>query len=88
MATNTPVQRLFFLNSSLLMHEAQSFSARLAKASGPDTVKIRRAYRVLYGRDPEPKEIELGTEFLKAGPKAWPRYAQVLLSSNEFYFVN
>jgi hypothetical protein len=88
MSTNTPVQRMFFMNSGLVMHEADALSSRLAKDAGPDTVRIRRAYRLLFGRDPEPKEIELGTEFLKAGSKAWPRYAQVLLSSNEFYFVN
>ena len=88
MSTNTPVQRMFFMNSGLVMHEADALSNRLAKDAGPDTVKIRRAYRLLFGRDPEPAEIELGTEFLKAGSKAWPRYAQVLLSSNEFYFVN
>jgi hypothetical protein len=32
--------------------------------------------------------MKLGLEFLRDGKGAWPQYAQVLLSSNEFGFVN
>jgi hypothetical protein len=87
--TNTPLQRLYFLNSEFIMRQAAALSARVAKEGGPDdAARIRRAYRLLYDRDPEPSELQLGLEFLKSGDTAWPKYAQVLLSSNEFYFVN
>ncbi|MBI2679436.1 MAG: PSD1 domain-containing protein [Candidatus Solibacter usitatus] len=87
--TNTPLQRLYFLNSEFIMRQAAALSARVAKEGGPDDAgRIRRAYRLLYDRDPEPREVQLGLEFLKSGEAAWPKYAQVLLSSNEFYFVN
>jgi hypothetical protein len=55
---------------------------------------------LLYGRTPTTKEIELGLQFLKTTPEkpgntvngepvtAWREYARVLLSANEFEFVN
>jgi hypothetical protein len=63
-------------------------------------LRIREAYRILYGRAPTPKEAELGLNFLRTTPDlkgetitgqpstAWKEYARVLLSSNEFEFVN
>ena len=89
LTTNTPVQRLFFLNSNFVMRQADALAERLAKDAGEDQqARIRRAYRLLFNRDPSPTELATGVEFVKEGQKAWPRYAQVLLSSNEFCFVN
>src|SRR5579863_2546476 len=89
LTTNTPLQRLFFLNSTFVLRQADGLAERLAKDAGEDPrARIRRAYQLLYNRDPSPTELALGAEFVRDGQKAWPRYAQVLLSSNEFYFVN
>jgi hypothetical protein len=41
---------------------------------------------LLYGRDPNEQELQLGTEFLREGD--WTQYARVLLTSNEFLFVD
>ena len=49
--------------------------------------RIGRIYRLLFGRNPTPAELRLGLGFLRPGPDAWPKYAQVLLSSNEFLFA-
>ncbi|MBI3667970.1 MAG: PSD1 domain-containing protein [Acidobacteria bacterium] len=84
--TNVPLQRLFFLNSSLIQKQAEALAKRLQTDS--DAGKIRKAYRLLYGREPIRKETELGLEFLRSGKDAWAEYAQVLLSSNEFLFVD
>jgi hypothetical protein len=84
--TSTPLQRLFFLNSDFLKDQAAAFAERLA--TQPDGApRIRAAYRILFGREPSEREILLGLDFLRAKPGAWPAYAQVLLSSNEFVFV-
>ena len=82
--TNVPLQRLFFLNSGLMAAQAQALARRL---SGTDAQKITQAYRLLYGRPPDRSELGLGLEFVRGGGDAWARYAQVLLSSNEFTFV-
>ena len=43
----------------------------------------------LFGRSPSREELRLGLAFLQGGQAdAWPHYAQALLNSNEFLFVN
>jgi hypothetical protein len=142
--TNVPLQKLFFMNSSLVMNEAGLLAERLNVAAPDDEARIRQAYRLLFGREATGAEVKLGLEFLRsvqadaesawaqsvpAGgalrdstaegatpaaasdrdvrgrlaeskpmaadatkpqphPSAWQQYAQVLLSSNEFMFVN
>jgi hypothetical protein len=83
LATNVPTQRLFFMNSGLAAEAARGLAARL---EGSDTERIRQAYRLLFGRAPHARELALGREFLRSGP--WPHYAQALLASNEFTFID
>jgi hypothetical protein len=85
--TESPVQELFFLNSTFLARRAEALFARLGTAS-PETARITGAYRLVYAREPSAVELQLGLRFLKNGREPWPRYAQALLSSNEFLFVN
>jgi hypothetical protein len=55
---------------------------------------IERVYRILFGRAPVAGELQLGEKFLGANQgeanqsEAWQHYAQALLESNEFLFVN
>ncbi|MFL6464408.1 MAG: DUF1553 domain-containing protein, partial [Bryobacteraceae bacterium] len=98
-STIVPLQRLYFMNSSFVYKQAEQV-ARRVYSSGDDNTRIREAYRILYGRAPTPKEAELGLNFLRTTPDlkgetitgqpstAWKEYARVLLSSNEFEFVN
>ena len=70
---------------------------------GDDNVaRIKYAYLLLYGRAATEMEIRLGLDFLsrsqtESGVKTadsagavsrWQRYAQVLLVSGEFYFID
>jgi hypothetical protein len=84
LSTNVPLQRLFFMNSPLVADQAKALAARLR---GEDTARIDEAYRLLFSRAPTKQEMALGLQFLRQGDDAWPQYAQVLLSSNEFSFV-
>ena len=59
--TSTPLQRLFLLNSTFVARQAEGLVSRLNSENG-DAAKIRRAYRVLFSREPLPKELELGHE--------------------------
>ena len=71
------------------MKASKDLAARLNIQSTPDDAsKIRRAYQLLYGRFPSRPELRLGMEFLGKNEEAWPSYAQALLSSPEFLFVN
>jgi hypothetical protein len=86
MATNVPLQRLFFMNSELVAQESKSLARRL-DGEGGDRARIRRAYRLLFDRAPSAEETKLGIQFLRESKGSWPQYAQVLLSSNELSFV-
>ncbi|WP_372721032.1 DUF1553 domain-containing protein [Novipirellula sp.] len=87
-----PQQYLFLMNSRFMVERAKSLVALLATASESDAARIEHAYDLLYCRSPEPMELQLGLQFLSSPEDAnplsrWDRYAQVLLSSNEFMFV-
>ncbi|MBI3679328.1 MAG: PSD1 domain-containing protein [Acidobacteria bacterium] len=84
--TATPLQQLYFLNSRFLMDRAATLAARLEKEAGGDSPRIKLAYRILYCREPDQQELDAGLAYLNSNAKAWPRYAQALLSSNEYVF--
>ena len=89
--TNTSVQRLFFLNSEFIKQQAAGLLAR-ARAAAPTDVRaqVRAFYDMLFGRAPEPRELAAALHFLNqaAGDEALAEFAQVLLSSSEFSFVD
>jgi hypothetical protein len=87
--TTTPLQQLFTLNSPFMQQQAAALVKRLS--TEPDyKARIQRAYRLLYGRSATDAQVRLAREFLgdPSGDAAWVHYAQVLLGSNEFLFVD
>ena len=81
--TNVPLQRLFFMNSRFVHEQSMLLAARLKSAGGKG--RILEMYRLVFNRRPTEAESKLGLVFIKSGD--WTEYAQVLLSSNEFNFV-
>ncbi len=82
-STNVPPQKLYFLNSPFLLRQSEVLGKRM-KESGLDNT-----YRLLFGRPADKDEERLARGFVKqAGTEGWTRLAQVLLSSNEFSFVD
>ena len=98
-STNVPVQRLYFMNDPFVYKQAEVLSKRVY-ASGDDAARIKQTYRLVYGRQPTPAELQTGLDFLKTTPdkpgylvnqepiNAWKEYCRVLFSSNEFEFLN
>jgi len=87
--TDTPLQRLYFLNSEFVINQAKALVSRLetTQTSGTEA-RIRQAYRLLFQREPTPEEVQTGLKFLESGQDKWPLYAQALMSSTEFILVN
>jgi hypothetical protein len=83
-STNVPLQKLYVLNSEFVKGQATALAAR----AGRD---VEALYRFALGRKPTSKEAALASEFV-AGAEGedakWVQLAQVLLSSNEFAFVD
>jgi len=86
-ATNVPPQRLYFMNNDWVIAQAKAFAARLHGGTD-DAQKIDDAYRLLFQRLPTAQEKKLGLGFLHRADDNWPQYAQVLLTSNEFQFLD
>ena len=85
--TTVPLQGLFFMNSGMVMASAKSLASRVATSGPDDSSRIDNAYELLFQRKPTGEERALGLKFVQ-GEESWPRYMQVLLSSNEFSFLN
>jgi hypothetical protein len=83
--TIVPLQQLFVLNSDFMARQAKGLAARVADAERVEE-RIRRAFVLAYGRPPSRREVELGEKYLASA--TWEDYAQVLLSANEFAFVD
>ena len=85
--TSGPLQGLYWLNSRFVATQANQLNERLAKEAGPKPAdRIARAYRLLYGRPPDEKELQLGVEYVAGG--SWAPYLRALLGAAEFSSVN
>ena len=58
-------QALFWLNDPFIIQQAKLLAQRLAVEPGcqTDERKLAHAYRLLFGRSPEPRELEIGLRF-------------------------
>ncbi|MCO6459527.1 MAG: DUF1549 domain-containing protein [Pirellulaceae bacterium] len=92
--TTVPQQALFLMNSPEVLQRAKALLARPDVAGlTDDDQRIQRLYQVLYGRPASDEEVSVGREFVRAAGDApelssWQQYAQLLLLSNEFVFVD
>jgi hypothetical protein len=93
-ATTVPQQQLFALNSEFMTNQARFLAARVEKMASTDADRIIAAYRLVFGRTPDTRELELGERFLKLPGRSedrltrWQQYAQILLASNELMYVD
>jgi hypothetical protein len=81
--TTTPLQQLFVMNSPFVRAQAAALAKSL-EAEVENAAKLRALYRKVLGRDPSPKELDLGLTYLESAP--FEEYAHVLLASNEEIF--
>ena len=90
--TTIPQQALYLMNSPFVIEQAAALMVRpeIKDAADPNQ-RVKRMYSLLFGREPTAEEASLALAFVgdenEAGDK-WVRYAQSLLVSNEFVFVD
>jgi hypothetical protein len=65
--TTVPSQRLFLMNSDFMQIEAEELAKKVAGEAN-NRERIRKAYKLVFGRDATEEEIALGTEYLKTEP--------------------
>ena len=85
--TTVPQQRLFYLNSKFIMDQAKYLATRLKAQSQKPEIRMNYAFKLLYGRYPEPLEKK---EMLPlfANEQTIELAAQAMLISNEFSYID
>jgi len=85
--TTTPLQALSLMNNALVLHLSEAMAARLASEAGPDPGRqVERAYRLAFGRCPEPAERERAIRVVERfGPSALVR---AIFNCNEFLYLD
>jgi len=94
--TVTPQQALFSLNHSFVTTRARALLRLVEKSGNAPSHKVARVYSALFQRHPNPAEGEAALEFVTSKsattatsePDPWVQFAQALLLTNEFNFVD
>ncbi|MEO8127396.1 MAG: DUF1549 and DUF1553 domain-containing protein, partial [Bryobacteraceae bacterium] len=97
--TNVAPQALFMMNSSFVIARSQGFARNLMEdASLSDAARVEKAYLTALTRKPAPSEVDSALSYIAAMEKkvstpdarltAWQSFCHVLLSSNEFLYLN
>jgi hypothetical protein len=81
--TVTPLQQLFVMNSPMVEKLADTL-AKSVEAEPDMAAKVRAIYRKALARDPSGEEINVALTYLNTAPL--PRFAQLLLGTNEEIF--
>jgi mono/diheme cytochrome c family protein len=91
--TTVPQQMLFAINSPFATAQAKALAARVEKEAGPEG-QVRAAYWFALSRPATEAEVAVGVRYLTA-PESTPstlsrleRFAQALMASNEFVYVD
>jgi mono/diheme cytochrome c family protein len=62
--TIVPQQALYLLNSPFVAEQAKHVASRSELSEGGPDDRVRHFYRLLYGRDAEPREIQIALRYL------------------------
>lgn len=86
--TTTAPQALFLMNNPLVIDTAKRLAAQLQKDSSltTDSQRLERLWLLSLGRRPEPEELEIALGFISK--HSWDGFAQALLGSNEFAYLD
>jgi Protein of unknown function (DUF1553) len=101
--STTPLQALFMMNDDFAHAQACAFAKRVVAAGSDIPARLTAACRLAYARQPSPDEIAAAASHLDAAratlsqqgiaaeeleQKAWESLARVILSANEFVYVD
>jgi hypothetical protein len=85
-------QALFLMNDPLVAELATALGERVVREVNTDSRRdqIQMLYEIALGRMPTVEEYEIGLQFLNDGtqPDPMSRYCRLILSTNEFMFVD
>lgn len=93
-STTVAPQALFMMNSPLVIQAAKGFAERLLKGESDKRARLKQAYLIAFGRQPELREIERDLQFISrlldtgiSQEDALQQLCHAMLMSNEFVFL-
>ncbi|MBS1812178.1 MAG: PSD1 domain-containing protein [Acidobacteria bacterium] len=97
--TNVATQALFWLNSDFLTNASKTITQQLSAKSPDDPARrVAIAYSQILNREAAPDEITMALKYIegfkpkmpgeKTDEAAWQSFCRVLLSSNEFLYLD
>ncbi len=102
-STTVAPQAWFMMNSKVVAEATRTMAERLLEnESADDATRVTTAYRAAYGRSPDEIEVQRALQFVAAYTeslsaegiaadelrvKAWQSLCRVILSANEFIYV-
>jgi hypothetical protein len=102
-SSNVPLQALYLLNNEFVKQQAEGLARNLIARSTEDGKRIELVFTLAWNRPPQPAELEKGLAYLhryqeelanlgvpenKREMEAWMSYARVILTANEFLYVD
>ena len=93
--TLVPLQALYLMNNPFVRARAKALVLREEVSAASTSVdRVRVVFQIALGRNPDGGELDASIEFLDGAPlnesgrRQWESFAQGLLLSNEFVFVD
>jgi hypothetical protein len=101
--STVPLQALYFMNNAFVREQAEGLAKRLIVAATDPRERIGLAYERAWGRPPQPDETAKALAYIEnygrglsqagapAGQveiEAWTSHARLLLTANEFLYVD
>jgi hypothetical protein len=94
-ASTVPSQALHLYNSPFVIEQSFHFAKRVMDETAEPEGRVKAAWRRALGHQPQPREIELALEMVRATEadlqseeKAWASLCQALMISNEFRYID
>jgi hypothetical protein len=102
-SSTVPLQALFLMNSPFVHEQGRALAGRLIAASSDPTERIVLGHTLAFGRPPTPADSAAALEYVgryqgelahagtpaeQVETEAWSSYARILLTSNEFLYVD
>jgi hypothetical protein len=102
-SSTVPLQALYLMNNPFMKEQAEGFARRLIAASIDPKERIELAYRLAWSRFPSQAEHRTGLGYVaryrneltksvvpaeQAEQESWTSFARILLTANEYFYVD
>jgi hypothetical protein len=102
-SSTVPLQALYLLNNEFVKAQAEGLARNLLAKSSEDGKRIEQVFTLAWSRPPQPAEVDKGLAYLqrykeglaeagvpedKRELEAWTSYTRVMLTANEFLYVD